>query len=150
MSIIQISKIQIRRGQTAQTGMPQLASGEFGWSVDQQQLYIGNGTVSEGAPAIGNTRLLTEYDSNIFLLSIPNYIYQNTDLGPTVITGQSPNLYVTRFIQNKLDDTVNLRDFGSVGDGTANDTGSIQRAVAHASSKIVKLYFFESSIKRCL
>ena len=59
MSVIQISKVQIRRGQTSQTGFPQLSSGEFGWSIDQQQLYIGNGAVSEGAPAVGNTRLLT-------------------------------------------------------------------------------------------
>jgi hypothetical protein len=60
MAVIQISKIQVRRGQTAEQGMPQLASGEMGWSVDEQRLFIGNGSVAEGAPAVGNTEVLTE------------------------------------------------------------------------------------------
>jgi hypothetical protein len=60
MAVIQISKIQLRRGQTADQGMPQLASGEMGWSVDEQRLFIGNGSVAEGSPAVGNTQILTE------------------------------------------------------------------------------------------
>jgi hypothetical protein len=43
--------------------MPQLASGELGWALDTQHLYIGNGSTSEGAPSVGNTRILTERDS---------------------------------------------------------------------------------------
>ena len=62
MAVIQISQIKVRRGQTSVTGMPQLAGGELGWSYDEQSLFIGNGAVSEGAPAIGNTRILTEHD----------------------------------------------------------------------------------------
>ena len=62
MAVVQISKIQVRRGQKNQgTGIPQLASGEFGWAVDAQELYIGNGAVSEGAPAVGNTQILTDH-----------------------------------------------------------------------------------------
>ena len=63
MAIISISRIQQRRGQAnTGTGLPQLASGEFGWAIDTQELYIGNGAVSEGAPAVGNTRILTQLD----------------------------------------------------------------------------------------
>lgn len=58
MAVIQISKIQVRRG--LQENLPQLASGEIGWSVDEQRLYIGNGTLSEGAPLLGRTEILTE------------------------------------------------------------------------------------------
>ena len=134
MSIVQISRIQVRRGQTTITGVPQLASGELGWSVDQQQLYIGNGTVSDGAPAVGNTRILTEHDANIFALTTPNYIYLNTESGPSVQTGPASNPNIIRFMQNKLDDIVNLRDFGATGNGAVADTGAIQRAVLHASS----------------
>ena len=44
MAVVQISRIQIRRGQkNLGSGLPQLASGEFGWAVDTQELYIGNG-----------------------------------------------------------------------------------------------------------
>ena len=48
MPIVQISRIQHRRGKA--TDLPQLAAGELGWSIDDQKLYIGNGTLADGAP----------------------------------------------------------------------------------------------------
>ena len=57
MAVVQISKIQIRRG--LQENLPQLASAELGWSVDERRLYIGNGTLAEGAPTTGVTEILT-------------------------------------------------------------------------------------------
>ncbi len=66
MSIIQISRIQVRRG--LQENLPQLASAEFGWANDTRKLYIGNGTSEEGAPLLGNTEILTQF-SDIFSLS---------------------------------------------------------------------------------
>ena len=66
MAVVSISRIQVRRGQkNVGSGLPQLASGEFGWAVDSQELYIGNGSVAEGAPFVGNTKLLSETD-NLF------------------------------------------------------------------------------------
>lgn len=64
MAVIQISKIQVRRG--LQENLPQLASGEMGWSIDERRLFIGNGTLVEGAPEVGVTEILTEY-SNVIL-----------------------------------------------------------------------------------
>lgn len=57
MAIVQISQIQIRRG--LNQDLPQLASAEMGWSVDTQQLYIGNGSIAEGAPQTGVTEIMT-------------------------------------------------------------------------------------------
>ena len=58
MAVVQISRIQVRRGQSQQgSGVPQLASGEIGWAVDTRELFIGNGAVSEGAPSVGNTKV---------------------------------------------------------------------------------------------
>ena len=57
MAVVQISRIQHRRGLFAD--VPQLAAGELGWALDEQRLFIGNGPVSEGAPAVGNTEILT-------------------------------------------------------------------------------------------
>lgn len=56
-SVVQISKIQVRRG--LDQDLPALDSGEFGWSLDTQKLYIGNGTLAEGAPQTGVTEILT-------------------------------------------------------------------------------------------
>lgn len=59
MAVIQISKIQVRRG--LQENLPALDTGEFGWSIDERRLWIGNGTTAEGAPTPGQTEILTVY-----------------------------------------------------------------------------------------
>lgn len=59
MAVIQISRIQHRRGLEAD--LPNLSSAELGWSVDTRKLYIGNGTIEEGAPSLGKTEILTQY-----------------------------------------------------------------------------------------
>ena len=65
MAIYEIARIQLRRGRANNgTGIPQLASGELAWAIDTQELFIGNGAISEGAPTIGNTRILTDNDLN--------------------------------------------------------------------------------------
>ena len=61
MAITQISKITVRKGR--KENLPQLAAGELGWAVDTQQLFIGNGSLSDGAPAAGNTEVLTEHSA---------------------------------------------------------------------------------------
>lgn len=58
MAVTQVSKITIRKGR--KENLPQLNGGELGWAVDTQQLFIGNGLLEEGAPAEGNTEIITE------------------------------------------------------------------------------------------
>ena len=95
MAIVSISRIQVRRGQkNTGSGVPQLAGGEFGWAVDAQELYIGNGSVSEGSPSVGNTKVLTEHD-NLFELS-NQYIYKN---GSIIITGVTQDAPIQRTLQ---------------------------------------------------
>jgi len=65
MAIVQISQITNRKGLAE--NLPQLAGAEFGWSTNTRQLWIGNGTLEDGAPIIGNTEILTEF-SNISAL----------------------------------------------------------------------------------
>lgn len=63
MAIVQVSRITNRKGLAE--NVPQLAGAELGWAIDQRRLFIGNGTLQEGAPIIGNTEVLTEY-SDVF------------------------------------------------------------------------------------
>ena len=125
MAIIQISRIQVRRGQKNQgAGLPQLSSGELGWAIDTRELYIGNGSVSEGSPAVGNTKLLTEHD-NIFSLS-NTYTYKQ---GGSIQTGTSTVSPITRNLQSRLDDTVSVRSFGLLGDSSQDVTVALQRTI---------------------
>lgn len=124
MAVVQISRIQVRRGQKNQgSGIPQLAGGEFGWAVDSRELYIGNGSVAEGAPAVGNTKIITEHD-NLFTLA-NTYTYLNST---TVQTGASATSPIKRTLQSRLDEEVSIKSFGGDGDGT-DQTEIIQRAV---------------------
>ena len=124
MAVVQISRIQIRRGKkNSGTGLPQLSSGELGWAVDSQELFIGNGAVSEGAPYVGNTKLLSEHD-NLFEFA-DTYEYKS---GTNIQTGSSANDPVQRTLQSRLDDRVSIRSFGATGDGT-DQTVAIQRAI---------------------
>lgn len=122
MAVVSISRIQVRRGR--KTELPQLASGEFGWSVDTQELYLGNGAVAEGAPYVGNTKLLSEHD-NLFSFA-DTYSYKSTD--GHVQSGPSVNSPVLRTLQDRLDDTVSIRAFGGSGDGS-DHTDILQRAL---------------------
>ena len=125
MAVVQISRIQVRRGQANQgTGIPQLAGGELGWAVDTQELYIGNGSVVEGAPSVGNTKILTE-NANLFTLA-ESYNYKAGELNT-----------VGRTLQNRLDDRVSIRAFGAKGDGS-DATAAIQIA-------LLDLYFNQSN-----
>lgn len=121
MAVLQISKIQIRRGRLKETGVPQLASGEFAWAIDNQQLFIGNGSVDEGAPFVGNTQVLTEHDN--LLEFIGSYQFG-------LSSSYAYNSAIPRSIQSKLDDFVSVKDFGAVGDGITDDTDAFNDAFA--------------------
>ena len=94
MAIVQISQVKHRHG--VQTDLPQLATAELGWSVDTRKLYIGNGTLAEGAPEIGNTEILTEHSN------IPGYtVYTQTlsanttaNLASGIVDYNKPAIYV--------------------------------------------------------
>ena len=128
MAVIEIAKIQVRRGQENQTGIPQLAGGEFAWAEDTENLYIGLKR-EDGGARDANIRVLTENDVRLFtsfvasgmLNTTTNYIWnvdqEDSITSSTYVTGLAPtaNDRVIRSVQNKLDDFVSVADFGVVG-----------------------------------
>ena len=115
MAVVEIAKIQVRRGQENQTGVPQLDPGEFGWAEDTQNLYIGK-SVTEGANSNDNARILTDKDlTNVFRLAqagvlavnpSTGYRYKN-DISNTVLHSS------TGTYAKKLDTWANMVDFTS-------------------------------------
>jgi len=122
VAIVSISRIQVRRGRENQDGVPQLASGEMAWAVDTQKLYIGNGAVSEGAPAVGNTEIVST-KTNLFQLA-DQYIYNNG--GDSVAISGDP--VISRTLQQRLDESVSVLSFGASGDNS-EQTAILQYAI---------------------
>ena len=150
MPIVQISRIQHRRGKL--TDLPQLAAGELGWVVDSQKLYIGNGTVADGAPAVGNTQILTA--GNTTFSTGTGYTYKGY-LGDStpILTGASAD--VSRTLQATLDDAISVKAFGAVGDDSTADVAAIQRALDEVYSdtdqndtRARRIIFFPAGVYR--
>ena len=125
MAIVQISRITNRKGLAVDLPQP-LAGAELGWAIDERRLFIGNGELSEGAPVVGNTEILTEFSD---VLGISSYTYQGLAGGYPVQTGSTPGNPVVQTIQSRLDSYAVATDFGIVGDGVTDNTAAINRAL---------------------
>ena len=116
MAIIEIAKIQVRRGQENQTGVPQLAGGEFAWAEDTENLYIGLKREDGGARDT-NIRVLTENDIRLFTSFVTSAALQSfytweINSADTITSTSTVDAKVIRYAQDKLDDIVNVADFG--------------------------------------
>jgi hypothetical protein len=107
MAVVQISRIQIRRGSeegvlSGPDPIVKLASGELAWAITDRKLFIGGGLPEEGAPFEENVEILTQY-SNIF--EVVPYVYKNdTDARP-------------RNLQDRLDDRLNSKSYNIIAGG---------------------------------
>lgn len=120
MAVIQVSQIQVRSGY--QEDLPALATGEFGWCVDTQRLFIGKGTLAEGAPETGVTEILTEYSIGLINVGIISLEANVANLAANVAT-------LTSIVGNLTPQTVTL---------TNNTTANVSViTVPSANSRII-------------
>lgn len=137
MAVVEIARIQVRRGQENQTGVPLLEGGEFAWAADTEKLYIGL-KIADGGSRNANVEILTEnHLRNFFstlspLSTTASYVYQvgeDLTLNPDVSVNPF-GVEFERTVQNRLDDNdVSISNFGVVGQGlSGDDTQIIQYA----------------------
>ena len=159
MAVVQISKIQIRRGQENQTGVPLLAGGEFAWAADTEQLYIGLKR-EDGGARDANVRILTENDLRNFFASSGGisyatgaYTYRSgTEItvynsGTSIQTEYSSGVEFVRSLQDRLDEFVSVKNFGVTGDGGDNTEDEyIQLAIDRLFASTASEYAFDGNI----
>jgi len=145
MAVIQISKIQVRRG--LQENLPQLGSGEMGWSIDERRLFIGNGTLTEGAPEIGNTEILTIYSpigaalANIGIIESQITILQgnvanlNAAIGAPITSDLADNNSVASLANITLSTPRSIIDY-SISRATANTSATSYRVGTISSTNL--------------
>lgn len=134
MAVVEISRIQVRRGQENQTGVPTLAGGEFGWAADTEHLYIGLRR-EDGGARDANVRILTENDLVNFFnvnqtLDSAYYTYRSETADGLIDGITAPpgsHTPYQRLLRKKADDTVSIADFNVNGQGI--ETDKIQKAV---------------------
>ena len=148
MAIVQVSRITNRKGLVE--NLPQLAGAELGWAIDERRLFIGNGTLQEGAPTVGNTEILTEFSD--ILAEQSNYTYKGLAAGYQAVTGPD-NSNIVLSLQNWLDQFASVKDFGAVGDGVTDDTDAINRALfqlycREVNPQIRRALFFPAGVYR--
>lgn len=154
MPIVSISKIQNRYGLSdngpSNPSTLQLSTAELGWEIDSRRLFIGNGPVSEGAPQIGNTEILTQHSDILGVSS--GYQYKGEAAGYIAETGTSASDPTVRTLQRKLDDFASVKDFGASPDyDAATNTAAINRAfyelfAREANEEVRRSLFFPAGI----
>ena len=135
MAIVQISRITQRKGLAIDLPNP-LAGAELGWATDERKLYIGNGTLVDGAPVIGNTEVLTEFSDVLALATA--YTYQGQSASYTAQTGLTPSTPVSQSLQSRLDSNAIITDFGATGDGSLDGSGT--DVTANINNALYQLY----------
>jgi hypothetical protein len=148
VAIVQVSRITQRKGLLADLPSP-LAGAELGWATDERRLFIGNGTLEDGAPVVGNTEVLTEF-SDILSFST-TYTYEGEAAGYTVQTGASVSTPVSQSLQRRLDSNAVITDFGATGDGITDVTAMINRALyqiycREANPQVRRSIFFPAGL----
>ena len=113
-------------------GLPQPPLVNDASSVSYEQGY----TATAGSFIIGRTYLIVTVGTTNFQaigasLNAPGIYFTATGVGSGDGTAQ-----LVRTVQNKLQESVSVKDFGAIGNGTTDDTAPIQAAINSGAKRI--------------
>ncbi|NJO62671.1 MAG: hypothetical protein HC836_31905, partial [Richelia sp. RM2_1_2] len=144
MPVVQISRIQHRRGLSIDLPNPSLAEGEIGMTIDTGEMFIGAPNfppiVNRTTYPYQNLRILTEFSVRDVLTNL-QYVYRdqqrykfadadqlNPDFPGLKSYGANPGWTVERLLQERLDEVVSVKSYGARGNAYENDYLAIERA----------------------
>lgn len=128
MAILEIARIQIRRGKENVDGIPTLSPGEFAWAEDTEHLWIGK-SIIEGAKDNNNTRILTENDLTSFIFSSGSTLTNQVYVGHVPSPGVPISNAVSTTAQSKFDLFVSVFDFAATNEPGIDSRAAIQNAI---------------------
>ncbi len=109
---------------------------------DASSIYYeeGNSTIA-GSFIIGNTYLITYIGSTNFQLIGASSNTVGLHFIATGVGSGTGTAQISRTVQNKLQESVSILDFGVIGDGITDNTALIQKAINETSFAKQNLYF---------
>jgi hypothetical protein len=102
----------------------------MGWSIDTQQLYIGNGTIAEGAPATGVTEILTEYS----ILDFTNSITSNIALINANVAAVASNVAILQNNASSITKILLPSSSGVIANSMTGNNATITYTLTQANS----------------
>ena len=126
------SQLKLRRGSTAAHSTFTGADGEATFNTDTNALVTHDGVTAGGFPHVKSADLAAPNGA-----ALVTYLPSGTGA-------------IATNVQDKIRESVSVKDFGAVGDGVADDSAAIENAINAANGKVVFFPFGNYLVTRQL